>query len=31
VKAGYELQGVKAFDFYPQTSHVECHARFVLR
>jgi 23S rRNA (uracil1939-C5)-methyltransferase len=30
VRAGYSLQGVKAFDFYPQTSHVECHARFVL-
>jgi 23S rRNA (uracil1939-C5)-methyltransferase len=31
VGAGYELQGVKAFDFYPQTSHVECYARFALR
>jgi 23S rRNA (uracil1939-C5)-methyltransferase len=31
VKGGYELQILKAFDFYPQTSHVECHARFVLR
>jgi 23S rRNA (uracil1939-C5)-methyltransferase len=31
VKAGYELQGIKVFDFYPQTSHVECDARFVLR
>jgi 23S rRNA (uracil1939-C5)-methyltransferase len=31
VRAGYELQGIKAFDFYPQTSHIECHARFVLR
>ena len=31
VKAGYELQILKAFDFYPQTSHVECNARFVLR
>jgi 23S rRNA (uracil1939-C5)-methyltransferase len=31
VRAGYELQGIKAFDFYPQTSHVECNARFVLR
>jgi 23S rRNA (uracil1939-C5)-methyltransferase len=30
VKAGYELQVLKAFDFYPQTSHVECDARFVL-
>ena len=31
VGTGYELQGVKAFDFYPQTSHVECYARFALR
>jgi tRNA/tmRNA/rRNA uracil-C5-methylase (TrmA/RlmC/RlmD family) len=31
VKAGYSLQSIKAFDFYPQTSHVECNARFVLR
>jgi 23S rRNA (uracil1939-C5)-methyltransferase len=31
VRAGYELQRLKAFDFYPQTSHVECNARFVLR
>jgi 23S rRNA (uracil1939-C5)-methyltransferase len=31
VGAGYELQSLKAFDFYPQTSHVECNARFVLR
>jgi 23S rRNA (uracil1939-C5)-methyltransferase len=31
VKAGYEIQTLKAFDFYPQTSHVECNARFVLR
>lgn len=31
VKAGYELRGIKAFDFYPQTSHVECDARFTLR
>jgi 23S rRNA (uracil1939-C5)-methyltransferase len=30
VKAGYELESLKAFDFYPQTSHVECNARFVL-
>lgn len=29
-KAGYALQSLKAFDFYPQTSHVECNARFVL-
>jgi 23S rRNA (uracil1939-C5)-methyltransferase len=31
VGAGYELGSVEAFDFYPQTSHVECHARFTLR
>jgi 23S rRNA (uracil1939-C5)-methyltransferase len=31
VAAGYKLQSLKAFDFYPQTSHVECNARFVLR
>jgi 23S rRNA (uracil1939-C5)-methyltransferase len=31
VQAGYELQSLKAFDFYPQTSHVECNARFTLR
>ncbi|MGA2547930.1 MAG: class I SAM-dependent RNA methyltransferase [Rectinemataceae bacterium] len=31
VMGGYELQSLKAFDFYPQTSHVECNARFVLR
>jgi 23S rRNA (uracil1939-C5)-methyltransferase len=31
VAAGYGLQSLKAFDFYPQTSHVECNARFVLR
>jgi 23S rRNA (uracil1939-C5)-methyltransferase len=31
VEAGYVLQSLKAFDFYPQTSHVECNARFVLR
>ena len=30
-KAGYVLQSLKAFDFYPQTSHMECNARFVLR
>jgi 23S rRNA (uracil1939-C5)-methyltransferase len=30
-RAGYELQCLKAFDFYPQTSHIECNARFVLR
>jgi 23S rRNA (uracil1939-C5)-methyltransferase len=31
VRSGYELSGIKAFDFYPQTSHVECNARFALR
>jgi 23S rRNA (uracil1939-C5)-methyltransferase len=31
VGAGYALDSIKAFDFYPQTSHVECHARFELR
>jgi 23S rRNA (uracil1939-C5)-methyltransferase len=30
VRGGYALAGVKAFDFFPQTSHVECHARLVL-
>jgi 23S rRNA (uracil1939-C5)-methyltransferase len=30
-RAGYALLSLKVFDFYPQTSHVECHARFVLR
>jgi 23S rRNA (uracil1939-C5)-methyltransferase len=30
VRAGYSLQCLKAFDFYPQTSHVECYARFTL-
>jgi 23S rRNA (uracil1939-C5)-methyltransferase len=29
--SGYDLQAIAAFDFYPQTSHVECHARFALR
>jgi 23S rRNA (uracil1939-C5)-methyltransferase len=29
--SGYELRSIKAFDFYPQTNHVECHARFALR
>ncbi|HET7838426.1 MAG TPA: methyltransferase, partial [Rectinemataceae bacterium] len=27
VGAGYRLEWVKGFDFYPQTSHVECNAR----
>jgi 23S rRNA (uracil1939-C5)-methyltransferase len=31
VGSGYELAGLELFDFYPQTSHVECHARFRLR
>ena len=29
LRAGYALESIKAFDFYPQTGHVECHARFV--
>ncbi|MBL8968347.1 MAG: class I SAM-dependent RNA methyltransferase [Spirochaetaceae bacterium] len=29
-RSGYRLESLKAFDFYPQTSHVECHARFRL-
>jgi 23S rRNA (uracil1939-C5)-methyltransferase len=28
VRSGYALESVKAYDFYPQTSHVECLARF---
>jgi len=28
-RAGFALESIKAFDFYPQTGHVECHARFV--
>jgi 23S rRNA (uracil1939-C5)-methyltransferase len=31
ISSGYELRSLKAFDFYPQTSHVECHARYSLR
>jgi 23S rRNA (uracil1939-C5)-methyltransferase len=31
LRSGYELESIKAFDFYPQTGHVECHARFKLR
>lgn len=31
LKSGYELRELKAYDFYPQTSHVECYARFGLR
>lgn len=30
-KAGYEPIMVKAFDFYPQTAHIETYARFALR
>ena len=30
VAAGYRLDRLKAYDFYPQTNHVECHARFRL-
>jgi len=29
-RSGYRLESIKAFDFYPQTGHVECHARFML-
>jgi 23S rRNA (uracil1939-C5)-methyltransferase len=29
LRSGFELESVKAFDFYPQTGHVECHARFL--
>jgi 23S rRNA (uracil1939-C5)-methyltransferase len=29
--SGYELAAIKLFDFYPQTSHMECYARFELR
>jgi 23S rRNA (uracil1939-C5)-methyltransferase len=29
LRSGYALESIKAFDFYPQTGHVECHARFV--
>jgi SAM-dependent methyltransferases related to tRNA (uracil-5-)-methyltransferase len=31
LRSGYALCELKAFDFYPQTSHVECYARFSLR
>jgi len=27
-KGGFNLESLKAFDFYPQTNHVECLARF---
>jgi 23S rRNA (uracil1939-C5)-methyltransferase len=30
-RSGYVLRELEAFDFYPQTSHVECYARFSLR
>jgi 23S rRNA (uracil1939-C5)-methyltransferase len=30
IDAGYSLKSLKAFDFFPQTSHIECNARFVL-
>lgn len=29
--AGYELLRLKIYDFYPQTAHIECYARFALR
>jgi 23S rRNA (uracil1939-C5)-methyltransferase len=28
VRSGYSFEGVKVYDFYPQTSHIECLARF---
>jgi tRNA/tmRNA/rRNA uracil-C5-methylase (TrmA/RlmC/RlmD family) len=28
--AGYSLETLKVYDFYPQTHHIECHARFRL-
>lgn len=28
VAGGYRLEHLKIFDFYPQTGHAECHARF---
>lgn len=28
VRAGYRLDHLKVYDFYPQTHHIECHARF---
>jgi 23S rRNA (uracil1939-C5)-methyltransferase len=28
VRSGYIFEGVKVYDFYPQTSHIECLARF---
>jgi 23S rRNA (uracil1939-C5)-methyltransferase len=31
VKAGYSVESATILDFYPQTSHVESHARFALR
>jgi len=31
VRGGYEMTRLKVYDFYPQTSHVECCARFQLR
>ncbi len=30
VRAGYILDRLSVYDFYPQTSHVESHARFLL-
>lgn len=29
VRSGYTLESVKVYDFYPQTSHIECLARFL--
>ncbi len=30
-RAGYDLERVRIYDFYPNTSHLESYARFVLR
>ena len=30
-RAGYELERLRIFDFYPQTSHIESVAHLVLR
>jgi 23S rRNA (uracil1939-C5)-methyltransferase len=28
IAAGYALEGLRVYDFFPQTSHLECAARF---
>jgi tRNA/tmRNA/rRNA uracil-C5-methylase (TrmA/RlmC/RlmD family) len=30
VRAGYALEGLRIFDFYPQTSHIETVVRLAL-